>query len=91
MNIDLCGRKTNPLGFVHGLKHVGDQGADARIDLRDGLGDLVQSRVRIAEDRNKSHGLLEKLSLFSLLLCIHLLQWEKYVAHCGAWAQNPRE
>jgi hypothetical protein len=46
VHVDLGGGQADAVGVVHGLQHVGDQGADARIDALHRLGHGVQARDR---------------------------------------------
>jgi hypothetical protein len=55
VNIHLCCRQADAIGFVHGFQHVADQAANAVIHRLDRLGDGVQARVWVTEDGEQSH------------------------------------
>jgi hypothetical protein len=56
VHVDLRRREADAGRRVHGFGHVGDELADAVVDLVDGLGDLVQSLVGVMKNVQQSHG-----------------------------------
>jgi len=55
VDVDLGRRQADSGGRVHGLGHVVDQFADARIDCGHRLGDGVQAGIGIMQDIESGH------------------------------------
>jgi len=55
VNVDLGGGQTDAVRGVHGLRHVVDQLADARIHRLHRLGDGVQARIGVMQNVESGH------------------------------------
>jgi hypothetical protein len=61
MHVHLRGRQADATFGVHGLQHVGHQGADALVDGGHGAGHGVQAGVGVGEDGKQGHGTVREL------------------------------